>query len=416
MKVLLLLPTAYAAISATQPKLFDAGHMKETFKAIASQKGDSNKLDNVTRTNIGTILNLIEGNLSDALIADYDSVVSDFEAAVAKLVACNTAVDACEAGPARTAFNRYENAVDSHRHCRQHEQSTCLWADSNKTIIDNRVRGFSDPTGFQAWTTGTVVDDDCYADDGHTVLDWMNAALGFLGTNGRGCDSPGTDGEACRVQGPDSHTDHNNVEYDFGCDHRKHGMGEDGSNGTFFQGCDYKTDRANFLIACKLTEDQSAQCNLFEEPNLVFFHCSWMNAGCTCCSTFDGCWSTETAALQAEDTKMRQMVDLIKTQQTALEVLICYGNEILADRPINFANCDDKTCEGGCAQFPYLSDDTQRRHVDRHECAHHFHQDTENPTGEILKPDLGGPYTNGVGSCAVTLHPSYCSSQTCYSD
>jgi len=39
MKVLLTaLPVAFAAISSSQPQLFDAAHMLETFKAIAAQK------------------------------------------------------------------------------------------------------------------------------------------------------------------------------------------------------------------------------------------------------------------------------------------------------------------------------------------------------------------------------------------
>jgi len=404
MKVLLLLPTAYAAISATQPKLFDAGHMKDTFKAIASQRGASNKLDNVTRANIDTILNLITGNLTSALTADYQAVISDFNAAVAELQACNTAAAHCEVTSARTAFNNYEDAVDANRYCRQHERSTCVWAANNRTVIDTRVRSFGDSGGFQSWEAGTVEDDDCYAQGGD-VLGWVNNALDFLGTHGRGCDS--TDGEVCRHQGQDSHSDFNSVAHTFGCTGAA--TGEHGSNGTFYAGCDYKTERSNFLIACELYEDQEDQCDNTVQPALETAHCDWLNAGCTCCSTFDGCWTRESGELAAETTRAREMIDLIKHQQTALEILICYGNEILSDDAIDFDNCDSKTCINDCAQYPDVSDDTQPRHANPAACAGHFHQDTENPQGQIYSPDVGGPYEAGSeGACWIYAHPNAC--------
>jgi len=397
MKVLLsFMPTAFAAFAVTPHKMFDANHMRDTFTAIAAANKDG-KIDDPTRVNVRRILDLIEGNLTACLKEDYRLLGIDYNAVVDDLKQCNTDSHTCQNGPLAHAALTAGNALDTHKHCRQHELATCAWTNANQSVIDLAVQGFA--ITFPSWG-GQVVDDPCdAAADAQPVFDWTNDLLGFLYNNGRGCNSDTADAEACRTQGDDHHTDGDGVEHTFGCN--SPATGTPGSNGTYHECCDYKTCRANYLGACALYEAQTAQCDALE-VTAENQHCAFLNQGCSCCSQWSTCWDSNVALVNAEITRAQGVVELIRGQQSALECLLCYGQQILDAGVIDVTACDSAPCEG-CADFPDLDHDAAPRFVTNDECHVTFH-------GPSPKPDLGAYYD---GPCVAVAFPSETCDRTC---
>jgi len=394
MKVLLsFMPTAFAAFAVTPHKNFDANHMRETFTAIAAASKDG-KIDDATRANVGRIMTLIEGNLTDCLAEDYRILGIEYNAVVDALKQCNTDSHTCQNAPLAVASLVAGNALDKHQHCRQHELATCAWTNANQSIIDNAVKGFAG--SFPSWG-GQVVDDPCdAAADAQPVFAWTNNLLGFLANTGRGCDS--ADAETCRTQGNDHHTDADGVEHAFGCNSPP--TGTPGSNGTYHQCCDYKTCRANYLGACDLYEAQTAQCDALE-VTAENQHCAFLNQGCSCCSAWSNCWDSNVAAVNAEIERAQGVVDLIRGQQNALECLLCYGQQILDAGVIDIQACD-KPCVD-CVNFPDLTHDAAPRFENNDECHVEFH-------GPNMKPDVGPLYDM---PCIAMAFPSEPCDRTC---
>jgi len=74
-------------------------------------------------------------------------------------------------------------------------------------------------------------------------------------------------------------------------------------------------------------------------------YCGFAGAIDAACSSYSSCYDREYAAFVTQNQTVNDMEVQFKAQQHALEHLLCYGDEILADRT-NLTNCDDVACTG----------------------------------------------------------------------
>jgi len=340
MKVLLsFAPVAFASISVTQPQLFDAAHMKETFKGIASQGG---KIDDATKANIQSIVDLIKGNVTVALGVDYGLVIKEFEAAEADLRKVNTDFQTCKS----TSYARQEagHVADHFKHvsCRNYEHTTCFEEETDCGSHDDNVKNLG--ATFPAFP-GVDHDDDCAGPNG-AIYTWMEGALAAAKRFGPGCKDDDT-GAACynRV------TTHATLGLK-GCNaDTRHASCSEYLNGTHCDCCDYASCRANCLTRKENHIAETALCDRIQS-DMESEYCEARSVGCWCCDGFFNDWNRERGELATADSHAQTQIDLINAQQTALECLLCYGEQILTAGTPDFAECDMAGCVG-CSAYVY---------------------------------------------------------------
>lgn len=349
MKVLLTaLPVAFAAVSSSQPQLFDSSHMLETFKAIAAQKiAQGGEISRDTKENIERILNLIEANLTMALKKDYDLVTRQYAEEVAELENCNTEVAACKAEGNAQELAEYLNAQQTHENCRAFEHEVCTYSNGDCTDVNNMVTGFAAPV----WGQHTC-DDACSEGSGGPVSQFMASAKRFAEQFGAGCgpgdadacyynDAAGVDGRGCSAADRVANTMQ-----------RASALGGgERLNGTRHQCCDYASCRSNCQYSQGLLVEQKKQCNNVQ-ATAEREHCGFLGTGCACCDDYFQCWDRKSTELNTYRESAKQTIDLIHVQQEALECLVCYGEQILEAGTDDFSHCEREGCRG-CSAYPY---------------------------------------------------------------
>lgn len=117
MKVFALLP--YLVSAAKLGGTAQVEQMRETFKALAKQiEADPSKLDASTRMIVGNMLDQINGTLVPALIKDSDDAQDMIDTAVAAIDQCLTNLESAEAGVIAANAQKTVDARKAHVECR----------------------------------------------------------------------------------------------------------------------------------------------------------------------------------------------------------------------------------------------------------------------------------------------------------
>lgn len=106
----------------------------------------------------------------------------------------------------------------------------------------------------------------------------------------------------------------------------------------------YKSKRDACHEARHRHQVRVAECHRIQHDFESKF-CSYAGAIDNMCSTYEDCYDEEYAAFLVTNQSVADMEVQFKAQQWALEHLLCYGDEILADKT-DLDNCDLGPCEG----------------------------------------------------------------------
>lgn len=281
------MPAVVAAVQITSPNHHDATQMRETFYSLAAAKANNGgQIDAQTREEVNRILNLVQDTLMGALWEDRDAAQRSYNATVDAVNSCNSHV--VEDELPKYEFKKRLTAQDDAalKSCLELENESC----ENRTRVCNHLDDY-----VSSWTMcddHPLNTDQCVECKQETPTDSdLYKAL------------------QCLIQFDADHYDNFYHKYDDCHDHKRMWRAK--------------------IIECDAvqTDLEHTKCN-----EQTFIHDT--------CSTFNQCFSDNTRAYEQQKSNAETLELIFQKQYTALECLVCYGEQILADAT-NLAICED---------------------------------------------------------------------------
>lgn len=365
MKLLALLPLAASAITVSLDA--DLKQMKESLRGIAmAAKQEGKQVNQTTIDVVSAMLTSINSTLVTALHQDKASAQATLDAALAAVQACRSARTNSFSGQVDTANTTQQNAHDDFFQCKNGEDAPALL--QQKQGKHHRRHHRDDPAGS---STGGVNGTHDY---GYNFSrSWHND--GKLSDTSHEVHAHTEEFEKCKllndtVKGyttkviPTNHSDYceqhdvNNWTDLF----RTNEKLTEQSYAWFsvmdaFEEAnaqDYKDKRDDCHLARHRHQVRVVECNRLQHE-FESAYCNYANAIDEVCYMYETCYQAQYAVWDGINTTAQNLEDQMKAQQHALEILLCYGNEIMQGET-DLSNCDDEhascdKCDDYCLNY-----------------------------------------------------------------
>lgn len=281
------MPAVVAAVQITSPAHHDASQMRETFYNLAAAKANNGgKIDAATEEEVNQILKLVGERLMAALWEDRDAAQRAYNGTVTEVNGCNTDLT----GRMLPIYEHWKSNTAQDR-----------------DMLDACLRGENDICGEM----NRVCDDlDQYVCDFELCNDHA--------LNNNACVD-------CKETEPTNSDLYKSLQCLINFDARYYNV--------------YIAKREACRQQQAAHRAKTADCDRVQKQ-LENTKCQEQGVIRESCGVFNGCWTSAMSAHDSTTAATKELENIFQKQWTALECLMCYGKEILAEST-NLTACEN---------------------------------------------------------------------------